>query len=217
MNKKKLVIFGAGGFGREVMWQLSEWNKKNDTYEILGFVDGSSDLQGKVINGYPVIGNEDWLISYPEEICVMISIANARVRKKVVQKLSSNPNICFPNFVADDVKMSDSVVLGKGCIICYSNVLTVNITCGDFVIINLDCTVGHDAVIGDFVTLYPSVNISGNVTVQDGVEIGTGANLIQGKIIGESTVIGAGAVVVADLPPNCTAVGAPAKPIKFNS
>lgn len=74
---------------------------------------------------------------------------------------------------------------------------------------------GHDVQICDFVTVYPSVNISGNVIVEKCVELGTGTQIIQGKRIGQETIVGAGAVIIQDLPSGCTAVGSPAKPIKF--
>ena len=76
------------------------------------------------------------------------------------------------------------------------------------------CTVGHDAVLESFVTVYPGVNISGCTVIEKGVELGTGSKIIQGKRIGTNTILGSGAVVVRDLPPGCTAVGVPAKPIK---
>lgn len=82
-------------------------------------------------------------------------------------------------------------------------------------IINLDCTLGHNDVIGDFVTIYPSVNGSGNVSVGECCELGTGMQIIQGKSIGDYSIVGAGAVVVKNIPSKCTAVGSPAKPIKF--
>jgi acetyltransferase-like isoleucine patch superfamily enzyme len=84
------------------------------------------------------------------------------------------------------------------------------------VIVNLDCTIGHDAIIGDYSTILPSVNISGFVKIEESVSVGTGSAIIQGVNIGKNTVIGAGSVVTKDLPPNCTAVGVPTKPIKFN-
>ena len=93
----------------------------------------------------------------------------------------------------------------------------MDVTIGSHVIINLDCTVGHDAVINDFVTLYPSVNVSGSTVLGECVEIGTGCQIIQGIAIGEGTIVGAGAVVVKELPRECTAVGSPAKPIKFHA
>jgi len=96
------------------------------------------------------------------------------------------------------------------------SILTVNITIGEHVIVNLDCTIGHDAIIKDYCTLYPSVNLSGNTHLNSCVELGTGCQVIQGISIDTETIVGAGAVVVRNLPANCTAVGSPAKPIKFN-
>ena len=111
--------------------------------------------------------------------------------------------------------MSDRVFIGEGSIICAGSIITVDIRIGKHVILNLDCTVGHDACLEDFVTVYPSVNVSGNVLVEECAELGTGTQIIQGKKIGAQTIVGAGAVVVKDLPEKCTAVGSPAKPIKF--
>ena len=216
MERKKLVIVGAGGFGREILYQLSEVNCQNDMYEILGFVDDTPELQGEIIKGYPVKGNLQWLIDYDSEICAVICIGNSKARKKVVERISFNPKIIFPIIIANDVRISDDVKFGKGCIICLSSILTVNVTVGDFVIVNLDSTIGHDAIIDDFVTLYPSVNVSGNVHIGCCTEIGTGSNIIQWKKIGENTIVGAGAVVIKDIPANCTAVGNPAKPIKLH-
>ena len=72
-----------------------------------------------------------------------------------------------------------------------------------------------DAVLQDYVTLYPSVNISGNTNIGHAVEMGTGVQIIQGKTIGDYSIVGAGAVIVRDIPEGCTAVGCPAKPIKY--
>ena len=85
---------------------------------------------------------------------------------------------------------------------------------GDHVIVNLDCTIGHDAVIDDFVTIYPSVNVSGNVLIGECSELGTGTQIIQGKKVISNTIIGAGAIVVKDCLESGTYVGSPAKKIK---
>ena len=211
MKQKDIVIIGAGGQGREVMWQLNETNKSTGMYNILGFIDADPALANKVINGYPVIGDEQWLLNREQEICVVICIANPKIRKRIYQTLKTNPLISYPNIIANDVKYSEFVTFGQGCIICMSSILTVNIKLGDFVIINSACTIGHDVVIDDFVTLYPGAIMSGNVKLEEGCEIGTGVKIIQGKTIGANTIIGAGAVVVDDIPSDCTAVGVPAK------
>ncbi len=58
--------------------------------------------------------------------------------------------------------------------------------------------------------------MGGNVTIGEGTHIGIGATIIQNINIGKNVIIGAGAVVVTDIPDNCTAVGVPARPIKFH-
>ena len=79
------------------------------------------------------------------------------------------------------------------------------------------CTVGHDTSIGDYCSFMPSVNISGEVHIEEKVYVGTGAKIINRLSIGKATIVGAGAVVSKSLPENCTAVGIPAKPIKFHT
>jgi sugar O-acyltransferase (sialic acid O-acetyltransferase NeuD family) len=133
----------------------------------------------------------------------------------IIEKVTQeNPNIRFATLIDPTVEMSDLVEIGEGTIICAHTIITVNISIGKHVIINLDCTIGHDAVLKDFVTLYPSVNVSGASNIGKTVEMGTGMQIIQGKNVGEYSIAGAGAVVVRDIPSNCTAVGSPAKPIK---
>jgi sugar O-acyltransferase (sialic acid O-acetyltransferase NeuD family) len=214
--KTKLVFVGAGGFGREVAWQTKYIKDFNINYDVLGFIDDAVDLKEKIINGIPVIGDIEYLIKYPNEIAAAICIGTPKIRKNVINRLISNPLISFPTFVTCDTQLSDTVNIGRGCIICFSNILTVNIKIGNFVITNLDCTIGHDAIIDDYVTLYPSVNVSGNVHIGTCTEIGTGVNIIQNIKIGEKSIIGAGSVVVKDIPANCTAIGVPALPIKYH-
>ena len=92
--------------------------------------------------------------------------------------------------------------------------MTVNIKIGNHAIVNLDCTIGHDTEIEDFVTIYPSVNVSGNCRIGQCTELGTGMQIIQGKRIGENCIVGAGSVVIKDLLESGTYVGCPAKKIK---
>ena len=92
--------------------------------------------------------------------------------------------------------------------------MTVNIKIGNFNIINLDCTIGHDDILNNYITIYPSVNVSGCVVVDDIVEIGTGTQIIQGLNICGNTIIGASAAVVKSIEESGTYVGVPVKKIK---
>ena len=125
----------------------------------------------------------------------------------------------FPTIIHPSVLIGDKrfVQIGKGCIICAGCLITTNIVIKDYVTLNLMCTVGHDTTIGNFAAFMPSCNISGEVAIEDGVYCGTGVKIINQLNIGENTIVGAGAVVAKSLPANCTAVGVPAKPLKFHN
>lgn len=210
---KDIVIIGTGGFGREVAWLIEDINKVNKEWNIVGFVDDNEDFQGKDVNGYPILGNVDWLKE--QELNVVSAIGNPIAKKNIIKRIENSNNI-YPVLIHPSVIYSDRVSFGEGTIVCAGSIITVNIEIGAHVIINLDCTIGHDAILGDYTTVLPSVNLSGCVTTGECVNVGTGSALIQGVTIGKNTIIGAGAVVIQDLPSNCTAVGTPAKPIKFN-
>ena len=212
---KDLIIFGAGGFGREVTWAVERMNKVSPTWNLLGFIDSDESIQNTIINGYPVLGNEDDVRRYPD-VYYVIAIGASRTREKIVNNMKAiNPGLKFGTVIDPSVEMSDLVTIGEGTIICAHTIITVNIVIGKHVIINLDCTIGHDAILNDFVTLYPSVNVSGITNIGYAVELGTGMQIIQGKSVGDYSIVGAGAVAVKDIPEKCTAVGNPAKPIKF--
>jgi len=209
---KDIVIIGAGGFGREVAWLIEDINTGNPQWNLRGFVDENPDLKGQTVNGYEVLGDLEWLEK--QEIYAVCAIGDPLTKKAVIERLVQS-KVKYPVLIHPSVIKSTSVEIEEGSIICAANILTVNIKIGKHVIINLDCTIGHDAQIMDYSTVLPSVNVSGYVVAEECVSIGTGSAVIQGKRIGANTIIGAGAVVVKDLPANCTAVGAPAKPISF--
>jgi len=212
---KDLYIIGAGGFGREVAWLVERINTVTPTWNIKGFIDDNEANHGKYEGGYPVVGGCDYLIKRAEEVWTVCAVGSAKTRKKIINKFADCNHVKFATVIDPSVIISNRVNIGDGTIICAGTIITVDITIGNHVIINLDCTLGHDDVISDFVTIYPSVNVSGCVTVGECAELGTGMQIIQGKNIGNEAIIGAGAVVVKDIPEKCTAVGSPAKPIKF--
>lgn len=212
---RDIVIVGAGGFGREVQWLLERMNTCEKTWNLRGYIDDGV-AAGIMIDGLPVLGDVEYLKQIEEPLAVVCAVGASKTRKKIIERIIDNKNLDFPNVIDPSVQRSERICMGKGNIICAGNLLTVDITLGDFNIINLDCTVGHDAVLHSYVTVYPSVNISGCVEVGDETELGTGSHIIQGRRIGRNTVVGAGAVVIRDIPSDCTAVGNPAKPIKFS-
>lgn len=212
-EKQDILIIGAGGFGREVQWLIERINSQKDEWNILGYIDDNIE-RCTIINGYEVLGGIDYIEHYGKKINVVCAVGTSKIRKKIIDNLSDLDNISYPNLIDPSVEMSTYIDMGMGNIICAGTILTVNIKICDFSIINLDCTLGHDVVIEPFVTIYPSVNVSGNVIVGEQTELGTGTKIIQGKTIAKETIIGANSTVVKNIDMSGTYVGSPAKKIK---
>lgn len=213
---KKIAIFGVGGFGREVHMLIDQINAQEQIYEFIGYFDDGYKV-GEVINDLPVLGGVPELNHWTEAIDIVYAIGDPGIKRKVIEKVENDnvsyPVLIHPNALIGNMKFNS---IGEGAIITAGNIITVNIEIGKHVILNLSCTVGHDTIIGDYCSFMPTVNISGEVDIEEGVYVGTGAKIINQLSIGKNTIVGAGAVVAKTLPANCTAVGIPAKPIKFH-
>ena len=206
-----LVIFGAGGLGREVLLLVQQLNDVQPTWQVRGFYDDHAPATPTVA-GLPYLGTSADLNATPEPLAVAVAVGSPAGRAAVVARLPS-VQLRFPSLVHPGVALHprQRIVLGAGSIIQQGCILTCDITLGRFVLLNLGCTVGHDAELADFCSLMPHANVSGAAQLAAGVYLGTSATVIQGVRVGENTIVGAGAVAVRDLPANVTAVGVPAK------
>lgn len=213
---KDIAIFGVGGFGREVLALIKDINKVEPIWNIIGFFDDGYE-KGILVNGYPNLGKTEDLNNWGTPLSLAVSIGSPVIKKGILDNIS-NPLIDYPTLIHPSAWIGDKefVEIGNGCIICAGVMITTNVKINDFVILNLQCTVGHDTVINNLAAFMPSVNISGEVNIGEGVYVGTGAKIINQLEIGDYTIVGAGAVVAKSLPAHCTAVGVPAKPIKFH-
>jgi sugar O-acyltransferase (sialic acid O-acetyltransferase NeuD family) len=214
---KKIVIYGSSGFGREVVHLIEAINQNNKEWDIIGFIDDDKTKHGNQVNGYEVLGDKMRLEEYQgESINVAIGVGVPKYKRVIAELLKDMKNVRFPNLIHPGVFISPHNQLGQGLIICEGNILTCNITIKDFVTVNLNSTIGHDTIIDEYTTILPNCSISGNVYIGKEVDLGTNATVIPSVSIGNGSIIGAGAVVVKDIPAYCTAVGMPAKPIKYH-
>ncbi|TYZ05948.1 acetyltransferase [Hymenobacter lutimineralis] len=209
-----IAIVGAGGLGREVLLLIRQLNEVQPTWDVIGFFDDQAPATS-AIHGVPYRGTIHDLNEWPEPLHVTVAVGSSRSRAAVVQRLS-NPQLSFATLVHPGVMLRpyQHVSLGEGCIISQQCVLTTDITLGRHVLLNLGCTIGHDAVLEDFCSLMPHANVGGGAHLAPEVYLGTNATVIQQVQVGPRTVVGAGAVVVRQLPADCTAVGVPATVVK---
>lgn len=211
---RPIVVYGAGGLAREIHWLIRRINAVRPTWDFKGYVVTDTNALGEYDSRDKVIGDETWLVEQ-KDIAVAIGIGTPRFRYEIGNRLlallpeESFPALVDPSAVFD----ADSCTLGPGAIVAAGTIMTVNVELKRFAFLNLDCTVGHETVIGEGFVANPSVNISGGVTIGDRVLAGTGSQILQYLTIGDDATVGSGAVVTKDVPRGTTVVGIPAKPL----
>lgn len=206
---RDLAIIGAGDFGREVALLVHQINKAKPTWNLVGFYDDNLQ-KGSHVFKLPVLGGISDIKNDPKKTHLVIGISNPRVKKLIIEKLTGQ-ELDFPSLISPACELGDADnSIGKGCIITAGCILTVNVTIGDFAIINLATTIGHDAHIGDFTSIMPHCSISGGAKIGSECYFGTGSSILQNLSIGNGSIIGAGAVVTKTFPSNAKLIGIPA-------
>lgn len=217
MTLTHIAIYGAGGFAREVAWLVSECSLPARQYEVVCFIDDNPISHGTRVNDVPAMSLEDAYQQFPEAR-VVAGIGSPQTRQRVIEKCAAM-GFGFETIIHPRAERSRWIEIGNGAVICAGSILTTNIVLGQQVQINLDCTIGHDVILGDYTTLAPGVHVSGWVHFGKRVYVGTGANIINGTqeqplIIEDDAVIGAGACVTKSVATGLTVVGVPAKPLQ---
>lgn len=116
----------------------------------------------------------------------------------------------FENLIHPTAIVSPSVAMGEGCILCAGVIIGSYAKLGNHVVINRGATVGHDAYLEDYSFIGPSGVICSGVIAQEGSSIFAGAKVIERKVIGARSQVGAGAVCLKDVPSGVLVVGVPA-------
>jgi sugar O-acyltransferase (sialic acid O-acetyltransferase NeuD family) len=212
---KKIAIYGAGGFGREVACVINAINAEKPAWHLVGFFDdglakGHRNKYGVVLGGI----NE--LNRITEALHVVFSIANPAVLTTLTAKIT-NPLVEFPNLFAPGVILydRDSVTIGKGNLFLFAGRISCDVCIGNFNLANSGVSMGHDAQVGNCNILGPMLRLSGNSKVGDGNFFGVNSLVLQGIRVGNKTTIGAGSVVMRHTQDGWLYFGNPAKKIQL--
>lgn len=216
---KPLIIYGASGHARAIATHVEHMYTRSPLFEVIAFIDDFRGGLGETLGGRPVITLQQFEQSHRNTAC-FVSIGAPELRRQLAARLEAAggrfetlfaPERCIApdlNVVpAGGSFVSPLLYIGSGCSIGRHSQVMPN------------CTLGHDVVVGDFVTICPSVSISGHVVIEDGVFIGAGAVIVQGRpdrplTIGAGAQVYAGAVVTKSVGPGRKVAGNPARSVR---
>jgi sugar O-acyltransferase (sialic acid O-acetyltransferase NeuD family) len=200
-SKTPVIVIGAGGHAKVVIATLQAAG-----FQVAAALDDEKSRWGLELLGVSVTGPvSDEAVRGRSAI---IALGDNLVRRQLADKLAGADWI---SVVHPSATVHPTVRLGEGTIVMAGAVIQPDADVGTHSIINTAATVDHDCLVGSFAHLAPGVHLAGEVRIADGVFLGIGTVVIPRKSVGEWTVVGAGSVVINDLPARVKAVGAPAK------
>lgn len=208
---ENVVIVGAGGFGREVLYTIGEINKTHPAYHVKGFIDDNLGALEGFHLGYRVLGRiSGWIPREGDRY--VVAIADPKTKEKVIPALKEK-GARFETVVAPTASIADGAVLGEGAVVFGYTGISVNVKAGNFVFFNAMGGIGHDAVIGDYCTFGPKVCISGHTKIGRCVNFGAMSSTYPGITIGDYATVGMNSAAIRRVKSNTTVFGVPAKEI----
>lgn len=211
---KDLILIGASGYGREIYDMLERINEKEKKYNVIGFIDDNKEIWGTKINTVEVLGGIDYVKENfrDKDVYAVIAIASAAVKRKIVKELDEY--VEWESLIDPTAIVSNYCNIGKGTLIGAFNQIGPNSKVGEFCSLLYACSVGHDAVLEDYVSAMDYCDITGYDYLEEGVYLGSSVAILPDIRICKNSIIGGGAVVVKDLPEQGTYTGVPAKLMK---
>jgi sugar O-acyltransferase (sialic acid O-acetyltransferase NeuD family) len=211
-----VLIVGSSGHARVIVDII----ERIGTHRILGFLDDTK-TPGMIEIGYPILGS---LADLPEIVLehnpqgFFLAIGDNWNRGVVADKIKQlTPALPAIIAVHPGAQVARSASLGPGTAIMAGAVVNSNASVGSFCIVNTRASVDHDSNLDDFASLGPAATLAGNVRVGSYSAICLQACVAEKVSIGSHTVVGAGSVVLSDLPDGVLAYGTPARVVRSRS
>lgn len=207
----KLVIIGAGGFGREMVAWVQHSVQIGRDWEFKGLIDDNPDAFKDRPSPGKLLGRiEDYQPASDEVFVCAIGVP--AIKRKVSELIASRGGR-FTRVVHRTAVLGYEVDLAEGVILCPFVVVSANNRLGRGVAVNIHASVDHDANIGDWSQVNCHCDLTAAVEVGREVFMGSRVSVIPNVRIGDGAYIGAGSVVLRDVPPGWKVVGCPARRI----
>jgi len=206
-----LVVYGAGGLGREVALLVRAAIAAGADWNFIGFLDDQD--QGEVLDS-PILGGLDAIssLSGAGQLNIVVAIGSSRALGVVARAVrDTGANVAFPNIAHPSATVAwEYVESGVGNVVCAGARLN-NAQIGSHNIINMNTVLGHDCVLGSRNLISPSATLNGEVSVGSDVTIGAGATIMPRVSIGDGATVAIGAVVGKTVEAGETVAGNPAR------
>lgn len=205
-----IVLFGAGGHGREVADVLLD-----SGFEISKLFFCESTVRVPSVNGIPVISMEKLALHNRKSTFVHIALGDPSARAQFTE-IIEGLGFSMKTILGKSVNVSKHAVIGLGSFIAPYTFVGPNVRLGKSTILNYFSSISHDSQVEDFVTISPGAKINGNIKIGSKSFIGSNATIINGSkstpiVIGAQATIGAGSVVIRSVGDLRKVAGNPAK------
>lgn len=213
-GSERVVVIGASGFGREALDVLESMVTAGAEIDILGVLDdgpSAVNIERLAKRGVAYLGKIDrWLARGDPEARYVLGIGRPLIRRRVVGRLEQAALRPF-TAVHPTATFGAQTQLSEGVVVCAGVAVSTNVRLGRHAHVNPNATIGHDAVLHDFVSVNPAATVSGEVEIGQETLIGAAATILQNLTVGERVIVGAGAVVTKHVPSDVVVTGVPGK------
>lgn len=209
----RVVVVGTSGHAGVVIDAIERAGGRR----VAGLVD-SFRAAGEQAHGYPVIGPEDALPAFlarEGDCALVVAIGDNFQRRRMTARLRELvPGSRFATLVHPRACVSPRATLGEGVVVLAGAIVGAGASVAEGGLLNTAASLDHDCRMAPFASLGPRATAGGNVRIGECSAIAIGATVLHGRQVGEHAVIGAGAVVLGDMPERCVAYGVPARIIR---
>jgi sugar O-acyltransferase (sialic acid O-acetyltransferase NeuD family) len=204
----RIIIVGAGGFGREVLqWARHAW--PDHAARIAGFLSKDPTKLDGHATGLPILGSPDDFEPRPTDGLVL-AIGIRGVRREVAERLEAR-GARFLTLIHPTAIVADTAQIGTGSMVCPYAVVSDAVCVGRFVLLNYHASLGHDASAGDFTVFSPYATLGGEARVEADVFLGLHASVGPGRTVGADSTVAGGSCVLSDVRPASIVYGVPGK------